>query len=113
MGTEFWWILDAAIVAIALIIIFISIKKGASKKLVIAIGCVLSLAIAGGINKSVSGFVYKNAFRQSTPKSINKAFEDFNIVTEYTKMIENMFGDTEIRLGCDFLASKNELSIDF
>ena len=29
----------------------------------------------------------------------------------YTKMIENMFGDTEIRLGCDFLASKNELSM--
>lgn len=101
MGTEFWWILDAAIVAIALIIIFISIKKGASKKLVIAIGCVLSLAIAGGINKSVSGFVYKNAFRQSTPKSINKAFEDFNIVTEYTKMIEKL--DYNVRINEDKL----------
>ncbi|MBE6860434.1 MAG: CvpA family protein [Ruminococcus sp.] len=99
MGTEFWWIYDIAIIAIVVIIMFLSAKKGSSKKVMIVIGCMLSLVLAGTMNKSVSGFVYKNAFERSTPKSVNKAFEDFDVVEEYEKIINELDYNVKLNYG--------------
>lgn len=90
MGTEFWWIYDAAIVVFALIMIIISAKRGFSKILLVVFSCVLSIVISIATNESLSPFIYKNVYQGSNRRAINRSFEEFYAGEEIAKIIEDM-----------------------
>ena len=90
MGTQLWWIYDAAVVLFALIMIIISAKKGFSKKLLVVFSCLFSIIISIATNESLSPFIYKNIYKGSNHRAISRAFEEFNVGEELTKIIEDM-----------------------
>lgn len=77
MGPNFWWVLDViAVVALVLCILRCS-RKGFSKMIVTAIGCVISLTAAWFVSKGSAGFIYDNFFKKGNIEAVETAIEDY------------------------------------
>lgn len=90
MSTQFWWFFDVAAIALLLVTIFLSGKKGFSKAVVTAIGCILSVVIAFPTCGGVADFVYKSSVKQSNVKAIDKALEKNSVQTKLKTYLEGL-----------------------
>lgn len=78
MGGNFWWVFDAAVIAFAVLCVIHCARKGFSKIIVTAIGCVASFAIAWMASKSAADTVYEKLFMKGNIEAVQTAVEDYN-----------------------------------
>lgn len=78
MRENLWWILDAAVVGLAVLSIVHCAKKGFSKVIVTAIGCAASFAIAWMVSKSASELIYQKLFMKGNIETVREAIEDYD-----------------------------------
>ncbi|MBQ3567182.1 MAG: CvpA family protein [Oscillospiraceae bacterium] len=78
MGGNFWWVFDAAVVAVVLLCVIHCARKGFSKIIVTAIGCVVSFAIAWVASQYSAETIYNNFFKQGNIKAVETAIEDYH-----------------------------------
>lgn len=90
MGTQFWWFYDVAVVAILLICIFISGKKGFMKASFAAVACIIAVLAASAISSEVSQNLYKNTMRSSNIKKLEKNIRSDTFTVKYADYLESM-----------------------
>ncbi|MGN0613004.1 MAG: CvpA family protein [Porcipelethomonas sp.] len=78
MGENFWWVFDAAVVLITIVCVWRCSKKGFSRIIVTAIGCVVSIAAAMAVSKSTAGFIYDNFFKEKNIEAVQTAIKDYH-----------------------------------
>ncbi len=77
MGGNFWWVFDLIVIAVIVLFTINGAKKGFSKIIVAAIGCVVSFAVAWTLSKLTAETVYDKMFRQSYIETVEEAIEDY------------------------------------
>lgn len=90
MGTAFWWAFDIGSVALILVSIYFSAKKGFSKTFPVLLGCILCILTAGPLSRASAEFVYKNSVRRSNISTIEKAVDDQELFQKVKSGLENM-----------------------
>lgn len=90
MGTQFWWFYDVAVVAILLICIFISGKKGFIKASFTAVACIIAVLTASAVSSGISQNLYKNTMRSSNIKKLEKNIRNDTFTVKYADYLESM-----------------------
>ncbi len=90
MGTEFWWFYDVIAVAVLLVCIFLSGKKGFLKGTFVALCCAVSVFISFAVSGTVSQELYKNTVRSSNVRKIEKNLKSDTFTQKYAAYLENM-----------------------
>lgn len=89
MGEKFWWIYD--IVSVVVIIFFVcsGARKGFSKIIITALGCVASIAVALLVSRKTTDFIYNKFFMKSNIKAVQETLEDYQPEDVIKTIIEN------------------------
>lgn len=90
MGTEFWWFYDVIAVAVLLVCIFLSSRKGFVRGIFTVVCCAVSLLVASAVSGTVSQELYKNTMRSSNVKKIEKNLKSDTFTQKYADYLENM-----------------------
>lgn len=90
MGTEFWWFYDVIAVAVLLVCIFFSGKKGFLKGTFTALCCAVSVFVSFAVSNTISQELYKNTVRSSNIKKIEKNLKSDTFTQKYAVYLENM-----------------------
>lgn len=90
MGTEFWWFYDVIAVAVLLVCIFFSGKRGFLKGTFMALCCAVSVFVSFSVSDTVSQELYKNTVRSSNVKKIEKNLKSDTFTQKYATYLENM-----------------------
>lgn len=90
MGTEFWWFYDVIAIAVLLVCIFLSGKKGFLKGTFTALCCAVSVFVSFAVSGTVSQELYKNTVRSSNVKKIEKNLKSDTFTQKYTVYLENI-----------------------
>ena len=77
MGSNFWWIFDAVSVAALVFCIHRCRKKGFSRIIVTAIGCIVSIIIAWIVSENTSGLIYDNFVKEKNISAVETAVKEF------------------------------------
>ena len=77
MGSNFWWVFDAVSVAALVFCIHRCRKKGFSRIIVTAIGCVVSLIIAWVVSENTSGLIYDSFVKEKNITAVETAVKEF------------------------------------
>ena len=72
MGTQLWWLYDVVAVAIFLVCIYLSGRKGIFKSLITAVGCILSVFISVSISGTIADRLYKTTVRDGNINKLEK-----------------------------------------
>lgn len=77
MGEKFWWIYD--IVSVVVIIFFVcsGVRKGFSKIIITALGCVASIVVALLVSRKTTDFIYNKFFMKNNIKAVEESLEDY------------------------------------
>lgn len=78
MGANFWWLFDLAVVVIVLFCIIHCAKRGFSKIVVMAVGCVVSFAAAWAVSQATSDVIYDKMFKKGNIKAVETAIEEYH-----------------------------------
>lgn len=89
MGIQFWWFYDVIAVAITLICVFFSSRKGTMKAAITTVGYGLALALALGISSTTAEGLYKNTMRSSCINNINSTLKADTFVNKYASYLES------------------------
>ncbi len=89
MGGNFWWVFDLVVVLIILFCVIGNAKKGFSRIIVTAIGCIISFAIAWVVSKSTAETIYNKMFMKGNIEAVQTAVEDYNPEDIIKTIIEN------------------------
>lgn len=90
MGLQFWWFYDVIAVAIILVCVFLSSRKGTVKAAITTVGYGLALTLALGISSSTAESLYKNTMRSTCINNINRSMRSDTFVTKYTSYLESL-----------------------
>lgn len=90
MGTQFSWFYDIGAIAVLLICVYLSGKKGFFKGTVTAVGCILGAVIAVSVSSSVSASLYKTTVRDSNVNKFEKTVIDTDISLNMKNALEGM-----------------------
>ncbi len=90
MGAEFWWFYDVIAVAVLLVCIFISGRKGLLKGTFMALCCALSVFVSFAVSGTISQDLYKNTVRSSNVKKIERNLKSDTFTQKYAAYLENM-----------------------
>lgn len=90
MGTQFWWFYDVIALAVLLICIFISGKKGFIKGAFIAVACIISVSASSALSSGISQNLYKNTMRSSNIKKLEKNIKSDTFTVKYADYLESM-----------------------
>lgn len=90
MGTEFWWFYDVIAVAVLLVCIFLSGKKGFLKGVFMALCCAVSVFVSFAVSGTVSQELYKNTVRSSNVRKIEKNLKNDTFTQKYAAYLEDM-----------------------
>lgn len=89
MGASFWWIFDVVTVIVLILCVFRCSRKGFSKMIVTAVGCIISLAAAWSISRGTAGFIYDNFFKKGNIEAVEIALEDYKPEETIKNIIES------------------------
>jgi len=89
MGENSWWIFDAAVIILAVLSVILCAKKGFSKVIVTALGCVVSFAIAWMVSKSASDIIYQKLFMKGNIETVEEAIGDYDTEGVIKTIIES------------------------
>ncbi|MDE5771768.1 MAG: hypothetical protein K2I06_09115 [Ruminococcus sp.] len=90
MGVQLWWIYDVPAVAVLLICIYLSGKKGVFKSALTAVGCIVGAVIAVTASGAVSDSLYKTAVRDGNINKLEKTLIDTDISSYMGNALEGM-----------------------
>lgn len=90
MGEQFWWFYDAAAVAVVLICVFISGRRGLTKALTALVGGVLAFAVALSLSGSISGSLYKTTLKDSNTKKLSHSLEGKDLTADMKAYLESL-----------------------
>lgn len=90
MGTEFWWFYDVIAVAVILVCIFLSGKKGFLRSVFTALCCAVTVFVSFALSGAVSQELYKNTIRSSNIRKIEKNLRSDTFTSKYAVYLENM-----------------------
>ncbi|MDO4862770.1 MAG: hypothetical protein Q4A05_01265 [Ruminococcus sp.] len=90
MGNQFWWFYDVVAVAITLVCVFLSSRKGTMKAAITTVGYGVALALALGISSSTAENLYKTTLRSSCINNINDSLKQDTFVNKYASYLESM-----------------------
>ena len=89
MGNQFWWFYDVIAVAIILVCIFFSGRKGTMKAAISTVGYGIALALALGISSSTAETLYKNTLRSSCISKIDDTIKADTFVNKYAAYLDS------------------------
>ena len=101
MGVQFWWFYDVIAVAVVLVFMFVTIKKGIMKAAVSLVGYGLAIALAFSISSSIAGSLYSKAVRNSNVKKMDQSISEGDYIAELGNYLEN--------LGYNIVIDENQL----
>ena len=90
MGVQLWWFYDVLAVAVLLICIYLSGKKGVFKSVITSVGCVVGAVIAVSVSGAVSDSLYKTAVRDGNISKLEKTLIDTDISSYMGNALEGM-----------------------
>ena len=90
MGTQLWWLYDVVAVAIFLVCIYLSGRKGIFKSLITAVGCILSVFISVSISGTIADTLYKTTVRDGNINKLEKTLIDVDISSDMKNALEEM-----------------------
>ena len=90
MGNQFWWFYDVVAVAIILVCVFLSGRKGTMKAAITTVGYGIALALALGISTSAAEGLYRNTMRSSCIRNIEKAIQADTFTNKYASYLESL-----------------------
>lgn len=90
MGVQLWWLYDVLAVAVLLICIYLSGKKGIFKSVVTSVGCVVGAVIAVSVSGAVSDSLYKTTVRDGNINKLEKSLIDTDISSYMGNALEGM-----------------------
>lgn len=90
MGTQLWWLYDVVAVAIFLVCIYLSGRKGIFKSLITAVGCILSVLISVSISGTIADTLYKTTVRDGNINKLEKTLIDVDISSDMKNALEEM-----------------------
>lgn len=113
MGSNFWWIFDIITVVVLIVFILRCAKKGFSKMIVTAIGCVLSLVAAVTASHFSADMIYDDFFKKKNIEAVKTAIEDYKLEEDIKKIIEDndLSGVLNTETIKSILEGKNSISI--
>lgn len=89
MGEQFWWFYDVAAVAVVLICVFISGRRGLTKALTSLVGGVLAFAIALTVSGNIASSLYRTTLRDSNVKKLAHSLEGKDLTEDMKAMLES------------------------
>ena len=90
MGVQFWWFYDVIAVAVVLISIFISVRKGLMKAVATLIGLVLSAVIAFSAGGPVAELMYEQSEKSSNIKKYELSLESVDFISDLGNQLETL-----------------------
>lgn len=90
MGIQFWWFYDVIAVAIVLVCVFLSSRKGTMKAAITTVGYGLALALALGLSSGSAESLYTNTMRSSCISNINHVLRSETFVNKYSSYLESL-----------------------
>lgn len=90
MGTEFWWFYDVTAVAVLLVCVFLSGKRGFMKSVFMTLCCAVSVLVSFAVSGTVSQELYRNTVRSSNIRKIEKNLKSDTFTQKYATYLEDM-----------------------
>ena len=90
MGVQFWWFYDVIAVAVVLVSIFISVRKGLMKAVATLIGLVLSAVIAFSAGGPVAELLYEQSEKSSNVKKYELSLESVDFISDLGNQLETL-----------------------
>lgn len=78
MGGNFWWVFDLIVIAVIILFIANGARKGFSKIIVAAVGCIVSFAAAWTLSEFAADTIYDNMLKEGNIEAVDKAIEEYN-----------------------------------
>lgn len=97
MGTEFWWFYDVIAVAVILVCVFISGKKGVLKSILDFAGYILAVIVALSISGSLAMSLYTSNIRSSNIKKIEKHLTSDTFTEMLIEYIDSLEYNVDIK----------------
>lgn len=91
MGSQFWWFYDVLFVAVILIMVYLSAKRGIFKSLLHFSGYFLAVVIAFSVSSSIANGLYKNSIKNSNIKNLKKTLDEIDFILDSINIIETEF----------------------
>lgn len=90
MGTQFWWFYDVIALAVLLVCIFLSGKKGFIKGAFTAAACIISVLLASAVSTGISPDIYKSTMKNGNIKKLEKSIGSDTFTDKYADYLESM-----------------------
>ncbi|MBP3309348.1 MAG: hypothetical protein J6L05_00840 [Ruminococcus sp.] len=101
MGEEFWWFYDVIAVAVVMVSVFISAKKGVMKAILSLSAYAVAFVMAISLSSSLSGSLYKGTIRNSNIKKLDKTLSSVNYSLKMGTYLESL--GYNVRVKIDYL----------
>ena len=96
MGVQFWWFYDVIAVAVILVSIFLSVRKGLIKTIAALTGFVLSAVIAFSAGTPIAELLYEQSAKNSNIKKFDLSLENMDFVSDLGNYIETLGYDVRV-----------------
>lgn len=90
MENLFYHFYDLFIIVLALVIIYVSVKRGFSKTFIVIIGYMLSISVSYKLNNVISEPFYQNFAKEKNISIINKNISKMNFSQQYKVYIDGL-----------------------
>lgn len=90
MGTHFWWLYDVIAVVAVAVCIYLSGRKGLFKSAIMAVSCIVGIALVVPMSGAVSKSLYKTTIRDTNVNKLNKLLMETEISSYLGNALENM-----------------------
>lgn len=90
MGSEFWWFYDVIVIAVILVSVFISGKKGFIKGAFTSVGCAIAVLLAFAVSGGAAESLYKSTLRTSCINTLEKNMKSAGFTQKYAVYLEEM-----------------------
>ena len=90
MGVQFWWFYDVIVVAVALVLIFITVKRGFMKATATAVGYILAVFISFSVSGGLADSIADTALKGSKIKDLTFTLAENDYAAELTVQINSL-----------------------
>ncbi len=90
MGVQFWWFYDVIVVALALVCIFITVKRGFIKATATLVGYILALFLSISLSTGIADKLADSALKGNRIKDLTFTLNENNYAEELTGQINNL-----------------------
>jgi hypothetical protein len=99
MGVQFWWFYDVIAVAVILVSIFLSVRKGLIKAIASLMGFVMSAVIAFSAGGPIANLMYEQSEKSSNIKKFDLSLENRDFIADLGSYLETLGYDIRVDNG--------------